>query len=307
MERRQLGNSDLRVSAVGLGGNTFGRTCDAARTAAIVHRALQLGVNFIDTADASSDGRSEELLGAALRGHRDEVVLCTKTGWPRPGADAGGMLHPKRIAASLEASLRRLGTDHIDVYYFHRPDPSTPIEESLVAAGELVRAGKVRYVACSNYPAWQVAEMTAKAGARGFDGPVASQVGFNLIDRSAEAEMIPACEHFGLSIIPYSPLASGFLTGKYRPGSSLPQGTRLQQNEPARERLLTGANFEKLGRYEAFAAERGRSVGELAIAWLLAHRVVGSVISGATATEQVEANVAASDWTISAEDLAALQ
>ncbi len=255
MERRQLGNSDLRVSAVGLGGNTFGRTCDAARTAAIVHRALQLGVNFIDTADAYSDGRSEELLGAALRGHRDEVVLCTKTGWPRPGADAGGMLHPKRIAASLEASLRRLGTDHIDVYYFHRPDPSTPIEESLVAAGELVRAGKVRYVACSNYPAWQVAEMTAKAGARGFDGPVASQVGFNLIDRSAEAEMIPACEHFG----------------------------------------------------EAFAAERGRSVGELAIAWLLAHRVVGSVISGATSTEQVEANVAASDWTISAEDLAALQ
>ena len=304
MERRRLGRSEIEVSAVGLGGNTFGKTCDAARTAAIVGRALELGVDFIDTADVYSNGRSEELLGQALRERRHEVVLCTKTGWPQPERGEAGLLEPARIAANLEASLRRLHTDYVDVYYFHRPDPLTPIEESLLAVDDLIRAGKVRYAACSNYAAWQVAEMTAIGKRRSIASPVASQVAYNMLARSAEVEMIPACEHLGISVIPYTPLAGGFLTGKYQRGADLPPGTRLEQNERLRQSALTADNFDKLARYEAFAAERGRSVGDLAIAWLLAHPAVASVIAGVTSPAQVEANVAASDWVLSSEELA---
>jgi aryl-alcohol dehydrogenase-like predicted oxidoreductase len=312
MRFKVLAGTGLRVSAVGLGASNFGGTCDAAVTAAIVDRALGLGVNFIDTAEVYPNpgpaGASEELLGIALAGRRHDVVLCTKVGWIRPesGREPAGTLTQGRIAVRLEASLRRLGTDYIDLYYLHRPDPLTPLEESLHAVGALITAGKVRYAACSNYPASEVAEMVAICDRAKIASPVASQVPYNLLDRSAEAEMIPACEHFGLSLVPYRALAGGFLTGKYRRGAQLPPMTRLELNERLRRATLTEENFDKLERYQAFAGARNRSVGELAIAWLVAQPVVGPVIVGATSPRQVEINVRAGDWTLSPEELSAL-
>ncbi len=294
MQYRPLGRTGVQVSAVGLGGNQFGSTCDAAQTAAIVHRALDLGVNFIDSAESYSNGASEEMLGKALAGRWNDVVLATKTG---AGNDPG-KLSRRRIEQRLDTSLERLGADHIDLYYMHFPDAPTPLEESLRAMEDAVRAGKVRYVGISNHSAWQVAEAAGIAQRHGWSAPAASQVRYNLLDRAAEAEMIPACEHLGISLVPYSPLGGGFLTAKYEPGATPPANTRFGRRPAAGASYLTPERFEQLGRYRAFAQERGRIAGELAIAWLLAHPVVCSVIAGVTTPEQVEANVRAAEWSL---------
>jgi aryl-alcohol dehydrogenase-like predicted oxidoreductase len=293
VEYRRLGLAGATVSAVGVGCNQFGGAADAPTSARIVQRALELGVTHFDTAESYGDGRSEDFLGRALKGHRDEVVIATKTGslmLPE------GRLSRRAIVARLDASLKRLGTDHVDLYYLHFEDPGTPLEESLRALDDMVRAGKVLYPALSNHPAWKVALGMGICDRRGFAPPVVTQDPYNLIERDVEAELLPACRHFGLSLIPYFPLAAGFLTGKYRRGEEPPAGSRGHRSEGFRRKYLVPSNFDALDRFQRFAAERGRDVAELAVAWLLARPEVCSVITGATSPEQVEANVKAAEW-----------
>ncbi|MBV9895646.1 MAG: aldo/keto reductase [Chloroflexi bacterium] len=304
MQFRTLGHSGVQVSVIGLGGNTFGDTVDHAGTSAIVRTALEVGINFIDTAESYSAGRSEEFLGAALEGCRDSVVLGTKTGGRnQPGLEAGGRLTRRTMVARLEASLRRLRTDYVDLYYFHFPDPLTPVDESMRAVEDLIRSGKVRYLACSNHQAWQVAVMVGIAQRQGTTGPVASQSAYNMLERDVEREMLPACRGLGVSFVPFAPLARGFLTGKYRRNQPPAEGTRLARTAQARESYFTEAHFERLARYEAFASARSRSVGELALAWLFAHSQVASVIAGATSPDQVREHARAADWSLSDDEL----
>ncbi len=306
MEYRVLGSTGLWVSEIGMGGNTFGRYCDETQTAAVVHRALDLGVNHFDTADAYGNGLSEPYLGKALAGRRGEVVVATKVGWPGgEGLNQQGASY-RRVMAACERSLKRLGTDYIDLYYLHRPDPATPLEETFRAFDDLVRQGKVRYVGISNHPVWRVCEALWICDRRGYRPPAVSQNSYNLMDRSAEAELLPFCRAHSVGLVPYAPLFGGVLTGKYRSGEPIPLGTRGYDQERIRQRL-TERNLALIGRLEAFAQERGHTVGELAIAWLLSHPEVCSVIAGATRPEQVEANVAAGAWTLSPEEVQATE
>jgi aryl-alcohol dehydrogenase-like predicted oxidoreductase len=298
---RQLGGTGVPVSVLGLGTNQFGRVVDEAGATAIIDRALELGVNFIDTAESYGGGSSEQLLGKALAGRRDEFVLATKTG---AGTDPGRQTR-KRIVQRLDASLARLATDYIDVYYLHFPDNGTPLEESFSVLDDAVRAGKIRYAAVSNHAAWQVAEAVGIARRRGWSSVVASQMEYSLVERDVEREMVPACEHLGVSLVPYYPLAGGFLTGKYARNAPLPPNTRFGR-APQRSRYLTDANFDRLERWTAFAGERDRGMGDLAVAWLLAHPVVCSVIAGATTPDQVSANAKATEWSLSQTDIADL-
>lgn len=291
------------VSAVGLGANQFGGRVDQQGTDQIIGRALDLGVNLIDTADGYSGGRSEEMIGVALRSRRDEVILATKTGI---NSAPEGRLSRRTLVARVDASLRRLGTDRIDLFYMHFPDPATPLEETLRGLDDLVRAGKILYPAISNHSAWQVAEALAICRRHGFARPAVTQNEMHLLDRSAQTELIPACRHFGVSLIPYYPLAAGFLTGKYRRGQAVPGGVRGAGSEGFRRRWLNDQSFDALESFEAFAAARGHSVGELAIAWLLSFPEVCSVIVGATSAEQVEANVRAADWRLEPGEAATL-
>lgn len=309
MKYRRLGRTGIQVSEIGLGGNTFGNPCDASTTKAIVHRALDLGINFIDTADIYANGASEEYLGRAIAQRRQEVIIATKTGWPDSATDSVGRLTRQRIIARLEASLRRLGTDHVDVYYFHHPDPSTPIEESLRAIEDMVRAGKVRYLGFSNYVASRAAEIVAVCRSEGYSMPVVSQSPYNLLNRTIEAKLVPTCALLGISVVAYEPLAGGFLTGKYRSGKDPdPAEMRFGRN-PTRwdlaqsKRYLTHDGFEKVEHYRAFASARGHSMAELALSWLLAHPIVCSVIPAATSAGQVEANTRAAEWMLSRRDL----
>ncbi len=302
MRYRPLGRTGLHVSAVGLGGNQFGTTCDATQVARIVHHAIDVGVTFIDSAEMYGHGASEETLGKALAGRWNDVVLATKTG----AGDAPGKLSRKKVFEALEGSLKRLGTDHVDLYYLHFPDPTTPLEETLRAYEDLVRAGKIRYVGISNHAAWQVAEAVGLAQRHGWSPVVASQMQYSLIERAVEGEMIPACEHLGLSLVPYSPLAGGLLTAKYEAGKPPPPNTRFGRNPQLVSRRMTPENVAKVGRYRAFAEERGHTAAELAIAWLLAHPVVCSVIGGAVSPEQVEANAKAAEWTLTPDEVSAL-
>jgi aryl-alcohol dehydrogenase-like predicted oxidoreductase len=305
MEYRQLGSSGLKVSAVGLGGNTFGRSCDAAQTAVVVHRALDLGINHVDTADIYSRGVSEEYVGKAIAGRRAQAIVATIVGMGMGEGpnDAGLSYH--RLIASCEGSLRRLGTDYVDLYYLHRPDPATPLAETFRALDDLVRAGKVRYVGISNYPAWHACEALWVSDRRGYFPPVVTQNQYSLLNRSLEGELLPFCRAFKMGIIPYSPLAGGLLTGKYRRGEPVPPGVR-GHNNPNFQHQLTDGNFAIVERLDAFARDRGHAVGELAVAWLLAHPEVSSVIAGATKPEQVEANAAAGEWKLNTEDLRAI-
>lgn len=305
MEYRSLGNSGLKVSVAGLGCNNFAMKCDAAQTRAIVHRALDEGVTFFDTADIYGNrGGSEDLLGKALGERRREVILATKFGM---AMGDGPYLHGgsrRYIAAAAEASLKRLGTDYIDLYQIHFPDPETPQEETLGALDDLVRAGKVRYIGSSNFAAWQVAEAHAIAQARGLTPYISAQNQYNLLDRSIERELVPAARHFGVSILPYFPLASGFLTGKYRRGAEPPKGIRLALMKRLSDPLMTPENFAKIERLEEFARGRGRTMLELATSWLAMQAQVASVISGATSPDQVAENVKACGWKLSADELA---
>lgn len=302
MRYRPLGHTGVHVSALGLGGNQFGTTCDAAQVKRIIDTALGLGVTFIDSAEMYGPYKSEETLGKALAGRWNDVVLATKTG----AGDAPGKLSRKKVFEALDGSLKRLGTDHVDLYYVHFPDPATPLEETLRAYEDLVRAGKIRYVGISNHAAWQVAEAVGIAQRHGWSPVVASQVRYNLMDRSPEAEMIPALEHLGPSLVPYSPLASGFLTAKYEPGKPPPPDTRFARRPQAGAAYLMAEKFEQVARYRRFAEERGHTPAELAIAWLLAHPVVCSVITGVTKPEQVEANARAVDWGLTPDEMRAL-
>ncbi|TPW00817.1 MAG: oxidoreductase, aryl-alcohol dehydrogenase like protein [Alphaproteobacteria bacterium] len=306
MEYRNLGASGLQVSAVGLGCNNFGRRCDAAQTKTVVEKAIELGVTFFDTADIYGPrGVSEEYLGAALKEHRRNVVIATKFAGPMGDGPLWGGASRRYIFEAVDASLRRLGADYIDLYQIHFPDVNTPIEETMRALDDVVRAGKARYIGCSNFASWQVVESQWVARGQHLTPFVSAQNQYNLLDRRIERELAPACQKYGLGVLPYFPLANGFLTGKYRPGEPPPEGTRLaaMQGRGA-EQTLTDANYELLGKLESFARERAHSMLDLAIGWLASQPFVSSVIAGATKPEQIEQNVAAAAWKLTGEEMA---
>ncbi len=304
MEQRNLGRSGLIVSAVGLGCNNFGARSDREATRAVVHRALDLGITFFDTSDTYGDnGASEEYLGQALAGRRDDIVLASK--FARPMDRDGRLLGASRryIMSAVEASLTRLNTDRIDLYYQHIEDPRTPIEETLRALDDLVRHGKVRYIGCSTLSAWQVVEAQWTSTHLGLDRFVACQERYNLLERQLDQELMPVIQSYGLGLVPFAPLANGLLTGKYRRDRPLPNGARLTTTPRTAERYLTEANWAVVERLGAFGAARGCSLLEVALGWLLHRPAVASVIAGATTPEQVEANVRAAAWVPSREDM----
>ena len=304
----RLGTSGLTVSTVGLGCNNLGRpgtrTEDQAGTDAVVNAAIDAGVTLFDVADAygAVPGLSEERLGKALGSRRDDVVLATKFGMDMKGVngrdfDARGSR--RYIVKAAEASLRRLGTDWIDLYQFHTPDPLTPIEETLAALNDLVTSGKVRYVGHSNRSGWQIAEAEFTARMGGYTPFISAQNHYNLLDRRAELEVVPAAEAYGLGILPYFPLANGLLTGKYSSGSA-PEGSRLTHS---RQNLLDKADFGQLAEFGTFAKDRGLTEVQVAFSWLAAQPAVSSVIAGATTAEQVQQNSEAASWLPSEKDL----
>jgi aryl-alcohol dehydrogenase-like predicted oxidoreductase len=302
MEYRNLGRSGVKVSTVGVGCNQLGGVVDRDGAQAVVHRALDLGINFFDTADAYGNrGGSEELLGAALAGQWQRVVVATKVRsrmGEGPNDEGASRYH---IQQAVEASLRRLKTDHIDLYQIHSWDAGTPLEETLRALDDLVRSGKVRYIGASNFAAWQLCRANDLAGLRGWEAFVTVQPHYHLLEREVERELIPYCQWAGVGVLPYFPLAGGFLTGKYRRGEAPPAGTRGERS-PYVQRYLTDANFDRLERLRPMAEARGRTLAELAIAWLLAQPQVVSVIAGATQPDQVEANARAAGWALTPEE-----
>ncbi|OFI39015.1 aldo/keto reductase [Arthrobacter sp. SW1] len=300
-EYRRLGNSGLTVSVVGLGCNNLGRANTATEsqkgTDAVVHAALDAGVTLFDVADiyGKEPGLSETMLGKALKGRRDDAVVATKFGMGMKGAngkDFGARGSRRYIIQSVEASLRRLGTDWIDLYQYHTPDQLTPIEETLAALDELVRSGKVRYIGHSNRSGWQIAEAEYVARMSGGARFISTQNHYNLLDRRAELEVVPAAQQFGLGVLPYFPLANGLLTGKYAPGQA-PKGSRLSHT---RTHMVHDADWEQLGRFSRFAKERGLNELQLAFSWLAAQPAVSSVIAGATRPEQIVENASAVRW-----------
>jgi aryl-alcohol dehydrogenase-like predicted oxidoreductase len=309
MRYRRLGESGLMVSVVGLGCNNFGARMDDDATHRVVATALDAGINLFDTADVYGNrGGSEQALGAALKGRRDEAVIATKFGHDMGsvnGPDHGARGARRYIMRAVDSSLRRLGTDYIDLYQMHLPDPGTPIEETMAALDDLVRAGKVRYLGHSNFTGWQVADTAWIARSRGLAPFISAQNHYNLLQRDVEQELVPACRHFGLGLLPYFPLASGLLTGKYRRGAAAPEGARLAADRFAPR--LAAAPWDTIEALEEFANQRGLSMLDLAIGGLAAQPAVSSVIAGATKPEQVQANVTAGSWQPSGEDLAALR
>jgi aryl-alcohol dehydrogenase-like predicted oxidoreductase len=304
MTYRQLGESGLTVSTVGLGCNQIGGRLDLSATKDVVDAAIDAGMTLFDTADiyGGETGASERLLGEALEGRRDRVVLATKFGMSMRGAtlpevEARGSR--RYIRASVEGSLRRLRTDHIDLYQMHQPDVRTPIEETLDALDELVRAGKVRYIGSSNFAGWQIVDADWTARASGGARFISAQNNYSLLQRDAEVEVVPAAEQVGVGLIPYYPLARGLLTGKYRRGEGAPPGSRLATN-PA---VLAGADWETIEALQKFAAERGLTMLDVAIGGLAAQPGVASIIVGATSPDQVVANAKAGAWEPDAADL----
>jgi aryl-alcohol dehydrogenase-like predicted oxidoreductase len=300
LPQRELGG--LSVSAVGLGCNNFGGRVGLEGTRAVVDAALEAGVNFLDTADVyGNQGGSETLLGEVLRGRRDQVVLATKFGMDM-GAN-GPSARPRGskayIREAVEGSLRRLGTDVIDLYQYHRPDGETPIEETLGALDELVQEGKVRHIGCSNFSATELDEAAGAAREHGYASFVSLQNEYSLLKRAIEADVVPECEQLGVGVLPYFPLASGLLTGKYRRGENAPEGTRLH----GRPVIADDETFDRIEAAEGFAREHGLELLDLAIAGLAAQPMVASVIAGATKPEQVRANAAALRWTPTDADL----
>ena len=303
MEYRNVGRSGLPVSVAGLGCNNFGMRIDKEQTAAVVHRALDLGVTLFDTADIYGGTRSEEFLGAALGDRRKNVVVATKFVGPVGEGPLNRGASRRHVFDAVENSFRRLGTDWIDLYQIHFPDVTTPIEETLRALDDLVKQGKVRYIGCSNFAAWQVVEAQWTARTEHFVPLISAQSEYNLLNRRIERELVPACQEYELGILPYFPLASGFLSGKYRPGEKPPEGTRLAAWGPRGEEVLSEGNFAILGALEQFAEARGKSVLDVAIGWLASHPYVPSAIAGATKPEQVEENVKAAEWRLTPEEV----
>ena len=306
MEYRKLGNSGLKVSTIGLGTNNFGGRMDAERSEAVLRQAVDLGINFVDTSDSYGRGLSEEYIGNVMGDIRSQVLIATKAASAvgEGPNDRGASRH--HIMEQVEVSLRRLKIDHIDLYQIHFHDSTTPVEETMRALDDLVRQGKVRYVGCSNFAAWQVCESIWASKQLGLVPFVSVQPEYSLLSRTIERELIPFCRAYDVGIIPYFPLAGGFLTGKYRQGEPAPEGTRLAGNVRAQERTLTESNFAYLSQLESFAQERGHTIAELAFAWLLGNPSVSSVIAGATRTEQVVDNAKAGDWQMTQEDMKAV-
>jgi aryl-alcohol dehydrogenase-like predicted oxidoreductase len=304
MQIRNLGGSGLRVSAVGLGCNNFGQRVDLEGSRKVIHKALDLGITLFDTADIYSDmGGSENVLGAVLGDRRKDIVLATK--YSKPMATDGTKQGASRryIMNAVEASLKRLKTDYIDLYQQHDYDPLTPIEESLRALDDLMRQGKVRYVGNSNFPAWRVAEAEYVARAMNVSRFVSCQDEYSLVVRDIEKDLLPAAEEYNLGLLPFFPLASGLLTGKYKRGEAAPGDTRLGKIARLRDRYVTPRNEEIVEKLQAFAQARGHSMLELAFSWLAARPQVASVIAGATRVEQVEQNVKAIAWSLSADEM----
>ena len=305
MEQRNLGRSGLRVSVVGLGCNNFGGRIDLEASRRVVHKALDLGITLFDTADIYGErGGSETCLGQILGDRRKDIVLATKFGMPMDTAETLKGGSRRYIMAAVEASLRRLRTDWIDLYQLHRPDPLTPIEETLRALDDLVRQGKVRYVGCSNLAGWQAVEAQWTAKHLGLNAFVSCQDEYSLVVRGIERDLLPAMQTHGLGLLPFFPLASGLLTGKYRRDAPPPAGTRLANTQRLADRYLTDANWQVVERLAPFCAARGHSLLELAFSWLAARPQVASVIAGATKPEQIEQNVAAAGWRLGPDDLA---
>lgn len=300
MDTRTVGASDLVVSVAGLGCNNFGMRADADQTKAIVDAALDAGITFFDTARMYGGGKSEEFLGAALKGTRDRVVIATKFGAPTsPDARNGSR---ETVFAECESSLDALGTDYIDLYQMHYSDARTPIEETLGALTELVEQGKVRYIGCSNFTGWQIADAAWTARTEGLTPFVSLQNEWSLLERGIETEVIGACDRFGLGVLPYFPLASGVLTGKVKRGEGAPEGSRLTLSYFAT--YLTDANLAAAERVAAWAADHGRTLHEVALSYLASSPVTASVIAGASRPEQVTANAAATRTDLTAEERA---
>lgn len=303
MQYRQLGRSGLRVSVIGLGTNQFGGKVDQAGVTEIIAEAIDLGINLIDTADVYTRGNSESTLGVALNGKWNQVVLATKAFYPTGDGvnDRGASRY--HIANAVEASLRRLQSDHIDLYQMHSWDNATPIEETLRALDDLVVSGKVRYIGASNYVSWQLARANVIAELRGWTSFVSIQNHYHMFERDEEREMIPFCNAHNVGILPYFPLAGGFLTGKYKRGQDAPAGSRGESSSYV-QKYMTDAIFDKVEQLEAWAIDRGHNMAELAHAWLLAQPQVSSVISGVTKVDHVRSNAKGADWQLSADELA---
>jgi aryl-alcohol dehydrogenase-like predicted oxidoreductase len=300
METRKIGSLD--VSVVGLGCNNFGKRIDEAATRAVVEASLDAGINFFDTADIYGGTRSEAFLGRVLGARRADVIVASKFGM-EVGPQRKGA-HPDYVRRAAEDSLQRLGTDYIDLYQLHEPDPTVPIADTLGALDELVKAGKVREIGCSNFSPEQLRE--AEGAARGGARFVSVQNEYSLLKRDPEGGVLAECERAGLGFLPYYPLASGLLTGKYRKGKPMPEGTRLSRASGLAENVLGDDRVETVERLVRFAEERGHTILELAFSWLLARPVVSSVIAGATRPEQVRGNVAAYNWKLTADEMAAI-
>jgi aryl-alcohol dehydrogenase-like predicted oxidoreductase len=303
MKRRNLGRSGLQVSLVGLGCNNFGGRIDLEASRKVVHKALDLGITLLDTADYYGNlGGSETILGQVLGERRKDIILATKFGFAMDPAGNLKGASRRYIFSAVEASLRRLQTDWIDLYQLHVPDPLTPLEETLRALDDLVRQGKVRYIGCSNLPAWQVVESQWISRELGIHPFASCQDEYSLLVRGIEKELLPAMQAHGLGLLPYFPLASGMLTGKYKRNAPLPEGSRFSAWKALGDRYANEANFDTVERLEKFSQQRGHSLLELAFSWLAAHPAVSSVIAGATRPEQVEQNAKAVDWVLTPED-----
>ena len=304
MKTRNLGRSGLSVSVVGLGFNNFGMACDLEASRAVVHKALDSGITLFDTADVyGGNGGSETILGQALGDRRKDIVLATKFGMPMDEAGTRKGASRRYILSAVEASLSRLQTDWIDLYQIHRPDSLTPLEETLRALDDLIRQGKVRYIGCSNHPAWQVTEAKWIARELGANSFISCQDEYSLLARDPERELLPAMEAHGLGLLPYFPLACGLLSGKYK-RNEIPEGSRLGKVPRLADRYLTPANWQIVESLQEFCTKRGHTLLELAFSWLAAQGTVASIIAGATKAAQVEQNARAIEWQLSADDLA---
>lgn len=305
MEIRNLGASGLRVSAVGLGCNNFGQRTDLETSRQVIHRALDLGVTLFDTADIyAGQGGSETVLGAVLGDRRKDIVLATKFSKPMAADGTKQGASRRYIMSAVEASLKRLKTDWIDLYQQHDYDPLTPIEETLRALDDLIRQGKVRYIGNSNFPAWRIAEADFTARAMNVSRFVSCQDEYSLVVRDIERDLLPAAQEYRLGLLPFFPLASGLLTGKYQRGAAAPADTRFGKAPALRDRYVTPRNEDMVEKLKAFAQARGHTLLELAFSWLAARPQVASVIAGATRVEQVEQNVKAIAWKLGPEELA---
>ncbi len=303
MQYRNLGSSGLKVSVIGLGTNQFGGKCDFDTTREIIAAGLDQGVNLIDTADVYQKGRSEEFIGQAIKGRpRDQIIIATKVRHPTGDGPNQRGTSRHHILSGIEASLGRLDTDYIDLYQIHRWDSDAPLDETMRALEDLVRWGKVRYIGCSNFTAWQMTQANAIAVRHGWTQFVSNQPHYHMLERGVEGELVPACTYFNIGILPYFPLAGGFLTGKYRRGEGAPEGSRGESSAYV-QRYMTDANYDRVEQLKSWAEARSHSMNELAHAWLAAKPQVASVISGATKVEHVIANAAAGEWALGEDEL----